>query len=164
MPPMGIELSGLRATVGTDALAERQVRLQVEGGLLRLSPRGLTLLLPPGTPVAIHRIIPGRLLLRGSVDLLGMAVGFDAEVAPGATSDGRVRLQVVAVRAAGFLPVPVPAVIRILRTKLSHLPGIRFTAEDRMEIDLAEILRPLGVFLPPLKSAHARDGVAELEF
>ena len=164
MPPLGLELSGLRATVETEALAERQVRLHVESGLLRLSPHGLTLLLPPGTPVAIRRVIPGRLLLHGSVDYRGNRLTGDAEVVPRVTTRGRIRLEVVSFRALGFIPVPIAGVTWFLRTRLSGKLGVHFGEGDHLEIDLAEILRTIGVDLPPLKAAHAGDGVAELEF
>ena len=164
MPAQGLELTRLRATVDMAALAERQVRLHVEGGLLRLTQAGLTKLLPPGFPLSVRGISQGRILLNGRFEVLGIMVGADAEVVPTTTSQGRLRLEVVSVRAGGFLTVPKPVVIWAIRSKLPNRPGIRIDEADRLEIDAAVVLQPLGVTFPPLRAVHAADGVLEVEF
>jgi hypothetical protein len=164
MPALGLELTRLRATVDTASLAEQQVRLHVEGGLLRLSQAGLAQLLPPGVPLSVRGISQGRILLNGKYEVMGIAVGADAEIAAGATSQGRLLLEVVSVRGAGFLTVPRSLVIWGIRNKLPNRPGIRIDEADRLEIDPAAILHPMGVTLPPLKAVRADGGVLEVEF
>ena len=164
MPPLGLELSRLRATVDIEALAERQVRLHLEGGLLRLSQDALARMIPPDKPVAIHRVTEGRIVIGGRFQYRGLTLPGEAEIAPRAGADGRAHLSVVSIRAAGFIPIPASAAIWLLRNLARPRPGIRFGEGDQVEIDLAELARPAGIFLPPLQAVRAAEGVLELEF
>ena len=162
MPAQGLELTRLRATVDTAALAERQVRLHVESGILRISREALAVLL--FRKVAVQRIADGRITLHGTFPIGGFQVGADADVVPRITANGRLWVEVVSVRAGGFFPVPLAVVALGLRMAIGERLGLHFDEANRLLVDLAEIVRPAGILLPPPRTVRAADGVLEVEF
>lgn len=159
MPHPALRIEGLRASLDPEALLQRRLRLEVEGGTLRLSAAGLQLLLPPGTPVQVQRISGGKLVLFGTFK------GFHGtlELRPSVSPTGNARLTVEAAR-AGFLPLPAFVVSSALRFLLPVRPGLRVTDEGFVEIDLAEPLRRVGVELPRLRSVRVDEGLIQLGF
>jgi len=166
MAALGVEVVRVRGAVDVEGLANRQVRLRLESGLLRLSDVGLRWLLPPGTPVRIERIRGGRLFASAQHRLGFFDVTAMIEVRPVVSSRGRIRLEPVSFTAAGVSlgAGTLRMLLGAIRDRLNK-PGLYLTGENVLEIDLAEILwKVAGVEMPPLKAVRAGDGVAELEF
>jgi hypothetical protein len=163
MPPPAVALSGLRASLDEQALLRREFRFTIQGGTLRLSVEALNHLLPPSTPLRIVRVSGGRLSMRTSFT----AVGGVAEVVPRVTPRGRLRLEIVAFQAAGFLPIPVSWVVAAIRKFAPPVAGMYYEGEG-LEFDLAELLlsllAPAEIHLAPLRNVRAGEGVAELQF
>ena len=68
---------------------------------------------------------------------------------------------------AGFFPVPgiaVAALLGAVREQLSSAPGLRLAEGTTLELDLAALLEPAGILLPPVRSAHADVGYVQVEF
>lgn len=160
MDPPAVEIGDLRAQVDPAALVERRVQAEIEGGWIRISGNGLTLLLPPAAPLKVERLAPGRGILR--VNLMG--VDWIAEVKPVVTPSGRLRLEAVGFRLAS-IPIPVPlALVHAGLGRLPQLPGLHLGEGKEVEIDLGEILATVGISFPPLQAAQAGDGYLELRF
>jgi hypothetical protein len=153
-----IQLRDLSGQLDAAALGSRRIALTVDAGVLRVSAEALGALLRPKGLVVIG-IDAGRIGVR-------LRVGF-AEVTAGlrpAADRGRLRLEVAAVQAFSFLPIPPAAAAAVIRALLPSRPGIYPGERDYIEADLAELLRPLGIELPPLRAASAQDGYVELQF
>jgi hypothetical protein len=131
---------------------------QVEAGALRVSPEGLRRLAPPGVPLTLDGLAEGRLRVRGSWN--GLA--FPAEVLVEGTSEGRLRFRLIAVR-AGLLPLPVDLVAGVALGRLPEAPGVRRVG-NAVEVDLAEILEPHGIALPPIRRVAVDGDGVEIRF
>jgi hypothetical protein len=163
VPPPALEISGVAGELDAAALGRRRVALRVTAGVLRLSEAGLALLLPPALPLKLERIADGRVLLRGRVRVPVIGdVDALAEIRP-RLAGGRIRLEVVAVR-AGMLPVPPSAIGFLLRGRLPDKPGLSLGEGDTLEIDLAAVLAPLGIELPVPSALGVTGGMIELNF
>lgn len=159
MAAPGIQISRLRGVLDAEALGARKLSLTIQGCVLRLGEAALDRLLPPEkSPARLERVTNGRLELRGA----WKGLAFTLEVVPQATPQGLARLEIWSVRAAGILPIP-DFVIRMLLQKAVR-PGVTLRGSRTLEIDLAALLRPLGIHLAPLRAVRAANGVLELEF
>jgi hypothetical protein len=157
---------GMRLRVDETALAERRLRLAVDGGVLRLSAAGLSLLMEQGgLPVQLERIDGGKLHLRAQFG----GVRGNVEVALSAAPTGRLQAAVTAFRAAGFLPIPISALMWAARSFAPAKPGLHWMPGDRLEVDLAEIARSqappeVELALAPLREVRTGTGLLELRF
>jgi len=150
-----IQVAGLTATVDAEELAERRLRLHIRSGVLMLSEFGLARLLPPSLPLQVDRIAPARLLLR--VDFRGRIMS--VEVRPRLLSTGRIRLEL-----GGLVGLFAPVLIGLFRERLAGKPGLDVGEDNQLELDLAEILRPLGIYLPPPTGLQLADGYLQILF
>jgi len=100
----------------------------------------------PGAPlsnIGVHETAAGKLALSAKLHK-GLTIPVSLVAAPGVTSDGRLRLQVESVKAAG---VPVKGLLGLFGGKLSSVmsfdqrPGMRVSEND-IEIAQADILPP----------------------
>lgn len=158
MAVRGLELSGLRLTTSAAALLEKKPRLDIEHFVLRLSRAAVEALLPPGTPVKrVERLGGGAILL--AVETRGLRA--TVEVRPGASREGRLRLEVVSVK-AGIFPIPAMVWTAALRSAVPRRPGLLLTAENRIEVDLRVILRRRGVEIAPFRAVRVGEDVLEL--
>jgi hypothetical protein len=157
--PGFIRISGVRAEVDAAALARKEVRARVHSLILRLTPEGITALLPPGLPLVVHGINAARLQGRAQV----MGVHLDLDVLPEATPGGRLRLRFTGLRAGGFVPLPAETLIgAFLSARRPDAPGVHVVEGRMLEIDLRELLARFGVELPPVERVGLGPGWAEL--
>ncbi|MFN3652287.1 MAG: hypothetical protein ACK47B_22135 [Armatimonadota bacterium] len=156
MSARALMLESFQGEVDPAAAAERTLRLRVERAALRLSETAVQALLPPGTPLELQRLRPGVASFRHSLGTV--------EARPVISPSGALLIEVTGVRAAGILPVPLPFVHAAIRQALPTRPGLRLGPGGNPEIELRELLGPLGVELPPLRSAQALDGELRLEW
>jgi len=161
-----IEIRDVRARLDAESLVRRQPQVVVDAVILRLSERGLTLVLPPGAPLAVDRITQDRVLFR--VNIRGVEGIVHAQ--PRVTPSGRLRVELVSVRALflPFFPVPLSLVGEMIGRFLPRKPGLFLGEGNQIEIDLAVVLREgaglEALHLPPLRAVGAGDGVVELRF
>jgi outer membrane protein assembly factor BamB len=159
MAAPAIQASGLRARVHEKALLDGRCRIRLEGGRLRISEDGLRMLIPPGAPVALQGLAPGRVVLQVDFKLAGAV----AEIRLFVTPEGRLGLELGSVE-AGILPVPSSLAAAVVRELLPEQPWLRSGPGARWEVDFAQLAAPAGLELPPLAAARAGGGAVELEF
>lgn len=159
MAASGISVTGLQVRVDPVALVKGQPVLRVDHAVVRISAEALKVAAPADVPLGVEHIGGGRIYVRTRLT----SVGGMAEVQPSATSQGRLRLDIVGFRAAGFLPIPVSAVLWAVRNFMPPQSGIRFAAGGQLEIDLVELSAALPVTLPPLRKAAVEDTELVLE-
>ncbi len=155
----GLSLTQVSARVDEAAAIKGCLRLHVDRALLRLGPKGISALLPPGDKIALDHLEEGRGFLRTSLTPLGGM----AQVTISLLADGRISLRLIAFTAAGFLPVPRSVVMGALRTFLPAAPGVTI-AQESVDLDLRTLLghltegQPVELQLGALRSvAIARD-------
>ena len=158
MPAISIE--GLRAGLDAIGLLHGRSAVTPEGGRLRVSQQSLTRLIPASLPVQLDRIAGGRLYIRTRLS----SIGGMAEVVPGVSAAGRLRMEIRSFQAAGLLPIPVMAVTWAIRSFLPAHPSLSFDENNQLEIDLATLLRPFGIEIPRLSAVQVNDGEIVLEF
>lgn len=163
MAQPAIQLTGLHAEIDPAALARKQVRVQITGGVLRLSDRGAAIALAP-LGVAVERISHGRLFLvtRQRVPVFGL-VDIHLELRPSIGPRGRLVLELINFR-AGILAVPPFVVSGIIAGLARGKPGIHISEDNQIQVDLAEILTPLGIALPAPRALGADGGILEIAF
>lgn len=157
-----IQISELQATLDPEAAAQKQVRLRVHGGVLRLSPAGIAGLLPPHVPMELTGIREGRLLLR--MEVRGIPV--NAEVLPEGTGAGNLRLHFTSLKVAAFLPLPADTILGFLLPMLqSRLPRGIYVVEGRvLEINPGQLGEKIGLELPSLRRVTLTAEGAVLQF
>jgi hypothetical protein len=151
-------MTDLRATVDPHAAARRELHVCVEAVTVRLSPRGLAALLPPGIPVALQGIRGDRLSLR----LTWKGFSGVAEALLEGTATGTLRIKFTGLR-AGFIPLPVDAVLGTLLSFAPRKEGV-IVRGSAVELDLQGLARRIGVELPPLQRAVVTPEGVELAF
>jgi hypothetical protein len=160
----GLSLSGVRARIDESAAAQGRLEVIVDQAILRLGPKGIAALLPPGDKIALVHLEEGRGFLRASLPPLGGM----AEVTLSVLPDGRVSLKLVSFKAAGFVPVPPSVVMGALRTFLPRSRGVS-VGQDSLDLDLQALLdlatldQPLSIHLGPLRSTSIESGYLQLE-
>ena len=173
MSGSAVELSGLRAVIDPEALAERRLSVALEGAVIRLAGPAIAHAAPAlaraaGLPIALERIQDGSLF--GQVNFKGLK--FTAEVRPVVTPEGSVRLEMRNVRAVGFIPLPPTLAMSAIRAGLADLPGLT-PGEDYLELDPAVFVRAklaqitgerVSVSLPPVRNVRAEADMLEIEF
>jgi hypothetical protein len=160
MAARGLQLVTFRAALDPAALARRQVKMRVEHLVLRVSTTALELMIPPQVPLRLEHLAGGR--ARFNVEIRGIPGTLELE--PVATAQGRLRLEIASIRAAGFLPIPPSIVAPFLRGRLPNVPGVYLSADNRIEVDVREMAAPFGVELPPLRGVKVDGGLLELDF
>lgn len=153
-----IRITGVRAEIDAAALARREVRARLEALAVRLSPEGITALLPPGTPLTIYGINAGRLQARGAFK----GIPFDLDILPEATPTGRLRLRFTGMRLGGFLPLPAETILSAVFAALRFGPGVHVVEGRMLEIDLRELLARLNIEAAPVDRVGLSPGSAEL--
>lgn len=159
MPTPALRISRLTGRLDENALLDRRLRMVILGGVLQASEEGLRALIPASAPVGLERITPGGLLLRVNLKLFSAL----AEVRVFVGTQGRLGLDLVAVRTE-LLPIPTSLATAALREFLPPQPWLHPQPGTRWEIDLAQIVAPYGVELPPLHAVRLAAGALELEF
>jgi hypothetical protein len=156
-----IEIAGVRGELEVASVLAKQPRVRIEGGLLRISQAALAQAVL-ATPVRVERVIPGSIVFSS----LWNGLTITGEARPSLGGGGRIRIEITGVK-AGFFPVPgmvVAALLGAVRERLSTRPGLRLAEGTVLELDLARILEPSGLLLPPARSAHADVGFLQVEF
>lgn len=125
-----------------------------------MSQQSLCRLIPASLPVQLDRIAGGRMYLRTRL----CSIGGMAEVLPGVTAAGRLRMEIRSFQAAGLLPIPVMAVTWAIRSFLPTHASLSFDEDNQLEIDLATLLRPFGIEIPRLSAVQVNEGEIVLEF
>src|SRR5947209_7640945 len=159
MPPPGIRISGLRGCLSDEALLERRLDLALDGGVLRATEAGLRRLIPPGGRLSLEQISAASIRLRVSSTLVSAA----AEIRPLVGENGFLGMEILSARAAG-IPVPIGLVAAALREAMPQQPWLHARGGTRWDVDVAAVLQPLGLGLPPLSAVRLEDGALELEF
>ena len=166
MDETGLSIRSLRATVDEEALLQRRLRVTLEEADLLLSQEALARLAPSDSPVRIDRLAAGRIYGTASFSVFTGVF----EAIPGVTEAGRLRPEIVSVRAAGVIPVPLSVVLWGIHNFAGDRPGLYFGADGQPEIDLSELIGALApsetaeVVLPPLREVRAGEGTLELVF
>jgi hypothetical protein len=161
----GLSLTGVKARIDASEAAQGSLGLAVDQATLRLGPKAITALLPPGDKISLDHLEEGRGFLRTSLIPLGGAFEVSASVLPGGRG---VSFRVVAFKAAGFLPVPLGVVMGALRTFLPPTPGVS-VGQESLDLDLTALLnfatagQAVALQLGPLRSASITPGYLELE-
>ncbi len=158
-----VQITGVRAEIDPVALARKQVRVEVSAGVLRISDRGLAAVLSPAG-VLVDRISNGRIFLRKrqSLPVVGL-VDVSLEYHPSLGQRGRITFDLVAFR-AGVFSVPGFVVSGLIAGAVRGKPGIHITEDNRIELDLGEVLAEAGIRLPAPKALGADGGVLEVAF
>lgn len=154
-----VQVSSLCARIDEEALLQQRLSLVVDGGVLRVSEAALRRVLPPEAPVLLDKLTPFGLVLRVEHELTTIL----AEVRLFASPTGGLGLDLTAVR-TDLLSLPASLVTALLSEFLPAQPWLRRGPGTRWEVDLAGMLRPYGVELPPLAGVRTGAGVVELEF
>jgi hypothetical protein len=160
------QVTGLNATVDLDAALEKRLQLSIGSGSLRLTKEALQRLLPPTAAVELRLegITSGRVQIRAT----WQGIPFIGDILPEATPEGRLRFQMTGARAV-FVPVPAsavaPVVIKnLVYEKIKNAPGIYLVGDKILEVDLTELLAPLGITLARLTRVGVGQGWVELQF
>ena len=151
MPP-ALSVSAIRG----EALVARGsgLTLRIDEVTLFQSPEAIRLLLPPGIPIQFEGLTHNRVHLRVTRGIFPLGV----ELTPSATRNGALLL-----RPEGFAGLLAGIFGGALRGSLQGKRGIVMT-DAGLELDLAQLLQPLGILVPPLRSVAAETGGATLQF
>lgn len=151
MPP-ALSVTAIRGEV--HATRGSGVTLRIDEGTLFLSPEAIRLLLPPGIPIQFEGLTRNRVHLRVTRGIFPLSV----ELTPGVTTTGALLL-----RPEGLAGLLAGIFSGVLRGSLQGKRGIAMT-DAGLELDLAQLLQPLGILVPPLRSVAADTGGATLVF
>lgn len=159
MPIPAFQIRRLSGRLDEAALLDRRLRLVIYTGILQGSEQGLRSVIPADAPVGLERITPAGLVLRVNLKLFSAL----AEVRLFVGTQGRLGLDLVAVRTE-LLPIPTSLATAALREFLPAQPWLHPQPGTGWEVDLAGLVRPFGVDLPPLQAVRPGAGMLELEF
>jgi hypothetical protein len=150
--PSALSVTGIRGEALVDGGAG--LTLRIDEGTLFLSPEAIRLLLPPGIPVQFEGLTHNRVHLRVTRGIFPLGV----ELTPSVTANGALLL-----RPEGVAGLLAGIFSGALRGSLQGKRGIAMT-DAGLVLDLAQLLQPLGILVPPLRSVAAETGGATLEF
>ena len=158
MAARGLELSEVRLSLDPARLVAREPGVQIDHFRLCLSPLAVERLLPPDTPLKqVERMEDGRIWLRVEAG----RVSGSLEIRPGASHEGRIRIEILGVR-AGRIPIPGLLWKRLLRSRLPVRPGLFLAADNRIEVDLVVLLRRKGVRIAPVRLVQVTQDLLEI--
>lgn len=163
MAQPAVQITGVRAVLDPAALARKQVRAEVTDAVLRVSDRGLAAVLSPAG-VQVDRISNGRIFLRKRhpLPVVGL-VDVSLEYRPSLGQRGRIVFDLLSFR-AGMFSVPGFVVSGLIAGAVRGKPGIHITEDNRIELDLGEVLAEAGIRLPAPRALGADGGILEVAF
>ncbi len=154
-----LEIRSLRGGIATAGPGGGSPQVSVDHAVLLVRLAGLQALIPSEAPIKIVEMDDGLLQLSFQH---GVVRGL-LRLRPLVTAAGTLGLELRSASAWG-LPVPHAMVETQLRRALADKPGVTLTPGAPPAIDLATIVRPMGIRLPPLTRVAVRTGELECEF